>query len=45
MSPCLQEAGDPPADAADRLGVGKKEHWDSHCWNSRWYEGPVQEAV
>ena len=35
----LQEAGDPPADAADRLGVGKKEHWDSHCWNSRWYEG------
>ena len=39
MSPLLQEAGDPPADVADRLGVGKKEHWDSHCWNSRWYEG------
>ena len=35
----LQEAGEPPADVADRLGVGKKEHWDSHCWNSRWYEG------
>ena len=35
----LQEAGDPPADVADWLGVGKKEHWDSHCWNSRWYEG------
>ena len=27
----LQEAGEPPADVADRLGVGKKEHWDSHC--------------
>ena len=35
----LQEAGEPPADVADRLGVGTKEHWDSHCWNSRWYEG------
>ena len=35
----LQEAGEPPADVADRLGIGGTEHWDSHYWNSRWYEG------
>ena len=35
----LQEAGQPPADVAARLGIGRKEHWDSHYWNSRWYEG------
>ena len=35
----LQEASEPPTDVADRLGIGGMEHWDSHCWNSRWYEG------
>ena len=35
----LQEAGEPPADVADRLGIGGTEHWDSQYWNSRWYEG------
>ena len=34
----LQEAGEPPADVAGHLGLGPKDHWDSHCWNSRWYE-------
>ena len=35
----LQEAGSPPPDVADRVGTGPAEHWDSHIWNSRWYEG------
>lgn len=35
----LQEAGEPPADVVGRLGIGQKEHWDSHSWNSCWYEG------
>ena len=34
----LQEAGDPPPDVAERLGLGERDHWDSHSWNSRWYE-------
>ena len=35
----LQEAGNPPPDVADRVDTGPVEHWDSHVWNSRWYEG------
>lgn len=35
----LQEAGQPPADVADEVGIGSIEHWDSHGWNSRWFEG------
>ena len=35
----LQEASPPPADVADRLGIGEMEHWDSQYWNSRWYKG------
>ena len=35
----LQEASPPPADVADRLGIGEMEHWDSQYWNSRWHEG------
>ena len=34
----LQEACKPPPDVADRIGLGCDEHWDSHFWNSRWYE-------
>ena len=35
----LQEAGNPPADVADRVDTGPPEHWDSHGWNSDWWEG------
>ena len=35
----LQEAGMPPADVAERVEIGPDEHWDSHVWNSRWWEG------
>ena len=35
----LQETGRPPRDVADRVELGPQEHWDSHCWNSRWFEG------
>ena len=35
----LQEAGTPPADVADGVDLGPDEHWDSHVWNSRWWEG------
>ena len=35
----LQEVGPVPPDVADRVGMGPVEHWDSHVWNSRWYEG------
>ena len=35
----LQEAGNPPADVADRVDTGPLEHWDSHGWNSDWWEG------
>lgn len=24
---------------ADRVDTGPREHWDSHVWNSEWYEG------
>ena len=35
----LQEAGNPPADVADRVDTGPREHWDSHGWNSDWWKG------
>ena len=35
----LQEAGAVPDDVADHVTIGGVEHWDSHVWNSRWYEG------
>ena len=35
----LQEAGNPPADVASKVDTGPAEHWDSHVWNSCWYEG------
>ncbi len=35
----LQEAGNPPADVAERLDTGPREHWDSHVWNSEWWKG------
>ena len=37
----LQEAGKVPRDVAGRARTGAVEHWDSHHWNSRWYEGRV----
>ena len=35
----LQEAVLPPADVAAQIDTGPQAHWDSHGWNSRWYEG------
>ena len=35
----LQEAGNPPADVGESVDTGPVEHWDSHVWNSCWYEG------
>lgn len=35
----LQEAGRPPDDVAARVDIGPEAHWDSHAWNSRWWEG------
>ena len=35
----LQEAGNPPEDVADRVDTGPPGHWDSHVWNSDWWEG------
>lgn len=35
----LQEAGMPPADVADGVDTGPREHWDSHVWNSQWWAG------
>ena len=37
----LQEANvdQVPAEVADRVDTGPAEHWDSHVWNSRWWEG------
>ena len=34
----LQEAGMPPTDVAEIVDTGPVEHWDSHVWNSRWWE-------
>ena len=35
----LQEATPPPPDVAGVVDTGPPEHWDSHGWNSRRYEG------
>lgn len=35
----LQEAGKMPSDVAGEVDTGPVEHWDSHAWNSRWFEG------
>ncbi|MCY4369692.1 MAG: hypothetical protein OXF41_09810 [bacterium] len=35
----LQEAGRVPYDVVGKVDTGPGEHWDSHGWNSRWYEG------
>ena len=35
----VQEAGVPPADVAESVDTGPPEHWDSHIWNSRWWDG------
>ena len=35
----LQEAGNFPADVADRVDTGPPESWDSHRWNSDWWQG------
>ena len=34
----LQEAKNPPPDVAGRVGIGTREHFDSHYWNSHWYK-------
>ena len=38
----LQEATSPPPDVARGVDTGPPEHWDSHIWNSRWYEGRLE---
>lgn len=35
----LQEARRPPAEIADDVDVGPEESWDSHSWNSDWWQG------
>ena len=35
----LQEAGNVPTDIAGKVDTGPVEHWDSHVWNSRRFEG------
>ena len=35
----LQEVGRVPPEVADKVDAGPAEHWDSHVWNSNWYEG------
>ncbi|MYE05653.1 MAG: endonuclease/exonuclease/phosphatase family protein [Chloroflexi bacterium] len=35
----LQEAGKPPVGLSERVRQGPREHYDSHRWNSHWYEG------
>ena len=35
----LQEARTPPPDVVHKIDTGPVGHWDSHVWNSRWYEG------
>ena len=34
----LQEARRPPDDVAGKVDIGPDAHWDSHVWNSRWWE-------
>lgn len=35
----LQETCASPTNLPSRIQFGPREHWDSHHWNSRWYEG------
>ena len=35
----LQEARKPPPDVVGEADIGPEQNWDSHCWNSRWFEG------
>ena len=35
----LQEGCMPPAEVAERVDTGPEGHWDSHVWNSQWWEG------
>ncbi len=35
----LQETKAFPSDLNSRIERGSREHWDSHVWNSEWYEG------
>ena len=35
----LQETGKPPSNLVERGWIGPREHYDSHVWNSDWYEG------
>ncbi len=35
----LQETGKPPSDLEERGWIGPLEHYDSHVWNSDWFEG------
>ena len=39
----LQEAGMSPPDVAESVDTGPAEHWDSHVWNSRWWEGRFED--
>jgi len=41
----LQEAGPVAPDVADRVWLGPEAHYDSHRWNSRWYEGRYPRLV
>ena len=35
----LQETGKPPSDFEERGWIGPVAHYDSHVWNSNWFEG------
>ncbi|MXV79628.1 MAG: endonuclease/exonuclease/phosphatase family protein [Chloroflexi bacterium] len=35
----LQEAGRPPPELVEREWIGPRKHYDSHVWNSDWFEG------
>lgn len=35
----VQEAGRVAPDVAHQVWLGPEEHYDSHRWNARWYEG------
>ncbi len=35
----LQEAGNCPADVADRVDTGPEASWNAHGWNSDWWHG------
>ena len=35
----LRDAALPPAEGAGPVEIGPREAWDSHSWNSDWYEG------